>query len=295
MHKIEQAIQAFLEQIETVDADDKFIDSIINEFGENCKKALRDCLFVKPKADEPFKLRMSNIGKPLRQIMLEKQHGRSPMDSQQRLRMTYGYMWESFMLFLLKASGLKLEENKKVELTVAYDEGKTHTVYGSQDLKIDGEIYDIKSASSWSFDNKFVDFKSMQQDDPFGYVGQAMGYSLADKAHFAGWIVVDKSDGRIKVVEVPKEGYRELARKYLDDFKLKIRAVLTNTVPMPPCEGEVEETFRKVPTGNKYLNKSCEFCSCKYICHPELKYAEIAKSEAKTKGWRYYTKLVTGR
>ena len=270
MHKIEQAIQVFSENIENIDV--STLEVHIEKFGEDCKKAIRECLLAK-RSEEPFKLRMSNIGKPLRQLMLEKLYGRTPMDSQQRFRMAYGYIWESFTLFLLKAAGLSI---------------------GTMDIKIDGEIYDIKSASSWSFDNKFTTFESMESDDPFGYCGQALGYSIADKSRFAGWIVCDKSDGRIKVVEIPQNKYKELATKYYCDFKDKCRALFTEGYPMPECDGVEKETFRKVPTGNERLSQKCNWCDHRYKCHPELKYAPEAMSEAKNKKWQYYTKLVKG-
>ncbi len=292
MHKIEQALQVFLETIETKDVKD--YDKIIEEFGEDCKAAIRECLLSK-RSEEPFKLRMSNIGKPLRQLLLEKKYGRSPMDAQLRLRMTYGYIWESFTLFLLKAAGIPLEINKKVKLDIAYDNKKNHTLFGKLDIKIDGEIYDIKSASPWSFDNKFTSFDNMEHDDPFGYIGQAFGYSLADKSYFGGWLVIDKSNGRMKIVPVPKEKYRELARKYLDDFKLKVKTALYSgdSPELPPCPGVVKETFNKAETGNLILNKSCEFCDHKYNCHPGLIYKECGSSKAKTKTWKYYVKLLT--
>lgn len=286
MHKIEAAIQTFLENIETATVEPYMIE----EFGERCKLALRECLLAK-RREEPFRLRMSNIGKPLRQLMLEKEHGREPMDSTMRLRMTYGYIWESFLVFLLRAAGLKLETDKFVALNVAYDTDRTTTINGKLDLKIDGEIYDTKSASSYSYNNKFASFDSLRASDDFGYVGQALGYSIADKSHFGGWIVIDKNDGRIKVVEVPKEGYRELAREHLDDFKHKIKTLNTEGAAMPSCPGVIAETFRRAPTGNLILNKSCEYCSCKYKCHPELQYKESLTGEAKTKAWKYYVKI----
>jgi len=286
MHKIEQAIQVFLENIEKAEIP----DALIEEFGENCKKAIRECLLSK-RSEEPFSLRMSNIGRPLRQLMLDKLYGRVPMGANQKLRMTYGYIWESFMFFLLKASGLNIETNKKVTLDITYDKDKKLTVDGTYDLKYDGDIYDVKSASSWSFDNKFISLDTLQQDDTFGYVGQGIGYSLADKSPFGGWIVIDKSDGRIKVVPVPKEGYRDLAIKYLNDFRHKIRMLNTPDAQLPPCDGEVEETFSRKLTGNKCLTKACEFCDHKYKCHPELKYMEATDSKAAKKTWKFYTKL----
>ncbi len=292
MHKIEQAIQVFLENIETAEVP----EALIEEFGERCKDAIRKCLLAK-RREEPFKLRMSNIGKPLRQLLLEKLYGRPEMNAQMRLKMTYGHIWESFLVFLLKASGLPIETNKKVELNIDVD-GKNVTINGELDFKLEDEIYDTKSASPWSFDNKFTSFASMEMDDPFGYCGQAFSYSIADRSRFAGWLVIDKSDGRIKVVEVPQNDYAALARKYLDDFKHKIRQVFNVARDKEdidadyPCTGIVKETFNKHETGNEYLTKSCEFCDCRYKCHPGLIYAEIPASKAKKKTWRYYTKLL---
>jgi hypothetical protein len=290
MHKIEQAILAFAENIENIDV--ATLEEHIEKFGEDCKKAIRDNLLAK-RSEEPFKLRMSNLGKPLRQLMLEKLHGRSEMDAQMRFRMAYGYIWESFTVFLLKAAGLSIEEGKQVTLSIPYAADKPPIeVNGTMDIKIDGEIYDIKSASSWSFDNKFTTFDNMESDDPFGYCGQAFGYSIADKSRFAGWIVCDKSDGRIKVVEVPQNNYKALATKYYHDFKDKCLALFTEGWPIPECTGVEEETFRKVKTGNLRLTKSCEFCNHKYKCHPELQYQPEAMSEAKNRSWKYYTRLV---
>jgi len=289
MHKIEQAIQLFLENIEKAEVPDELIE----EFGENCKKAIRECLLSK-RSEEPFSLRMSNIGRPLRSLMLDKLYGRVPMAANQKLRMTYGYIWESFMFFLLKSSGLNIETNKKVTLDINYDGENKLTVDGTFDLKFDGDIYDVKSASSWSFDNKFVSLDSLMQDDTFGYVGQGIGYSLADKSPFGGWIVIDKSDGRIKVVPVPKEGYRALAVKYLNDFKHKIKTLNTPDAKLPPCEGEIDETFNRKLTGNKCLTKSCEFCPHKEKCHPGLTYKPEINSKAQNRKWKFYTKVKSG-
>lgn len=223
--------------------------------------------------------------------MLEKEHGREPMNATMRLRMTYGYIWESFLVFLLRAAGLKLETDKFVALNVTYDEGKTATINGKLDLKIDGEIYDTKSASSWAYEHKFDTLATLKANDDFGYVGQALGYSIADKSYFGGWIVIDKSDGRIKVLEIPKDGYRELAREHLDDFKAKVKALNEPGAVMPPCTGTIHETFRKVESGNIQLSKSCEYCPHKYRCHPGLQFKESLVGEAKTKAWKYYVKI----
>jgi hypothetical protein len=286
MHKIEQALQIFVENLGKQPVDEKLIEA----FGENCKKALRDCFLDTSKEEAEFGLRMSNIGKPLRQILLEKIHGRTPMDSQQRLRMTYGYIWESLLLFFLQAAGLDIEQGKQVSLDIPYASDGTLKLNGTMDIKIDGKVYDIKSASSWSYDNKFNSVDSLEEDDPFGYVGQGMAYALADGCTFGGWIVIDKSDGRIKVLEVTDEKFKSWIPKYTQDFKDKALAVATNAEP-PPCEGVVDERFNRRETGNKCLTKPCEFCPHKYKCHPGLVYAPETHSQAKTRKWKYYTHI----
>jgi len=289
MHKIEQAIQVFLENIDKVDVIK--LEPIIEEFGEDCKKALKECLLLE-RGEEPFRLRMSNIGRPLRSLMLEQKYGATKFDPQQKLRATYGYIWESFLFFLLKASGLDIETQKQVSLDISVDDKKEYKVNGTLDCIIDGEIYDVKSASPWSYNNKFISLETLKEDDPFGYVGQALGYSIADKCHFGGWIVIDKSDGRIKVVPIPKEGYKELAREYLNDFKNKVRRLFfTKDAEMPSCDGVIEETFNKKKTGHKILKKTCEFCAHKYICHPKLQVKECLTSQAQNKPWKHYTHI----
>lgn len=289
MHPIEQKIQVFLENLDTVDMAQ--MEPLIEEFGENCKKAIRESLLSK-RGEEPFRLLMSNIGRPLRQLMLEKEHGRVKFDPQAKLRGVYGYMWESFLFFLLKASGQNIETNKRVSLDVKVGDDQETKVSGILDCIIDGEIYDVKSASPWSYENKFVSLEAMEKDDPFGYVGQGMAYSIADKKYFGGWIVIDKSDGRIKVVPVPKDNYKELARKYLDDFKNKVKTLFfTDNPDMPPCDGVEEETFNRRATGNKILKKTCEFCPHKYKCHPNLQVRECQNSKAMTKKFKHYVEI----
>ena len=47
------------------------------------------------------------------------------------------------------------------------------------------------------------------------------------------------------------------------------------------CFEPEEETFRKVPTGNKVLNKHCTFCDFKNTCWTNLQEHPQAKSKAK--------------
>ena len=240
MNDIEIQLTQFLETIN--DKTPEEYEELIEEFGENCKDALRGCLLV-DKSQEPFRIRMSNIGHKLRKLMLDKKYGRKPLSGPDKVKMTYGYLCESLLVFLLKASGVQVtEEQGEVDLDVKFSDEKTLNVKGSFDFVIGDKIWDAKSASKFSFENKFVDFNSLQAADDFGYIGQAIGYSLAHKKKFGGWIVINKADGAIKVIEIPDDKYRELCAKYLKEFKHKIKTI-DEDGEMPPCDGVVKETF----------------------------------------------------
>ena len=83
--------------------------------------------------------------------------------------------------------------------TVSLDIGE-HTINGTYDLTIDGAVDDVKSASDWSYKNKFTSFESLRDGDAFGYVGQLAGYARAtDKNLVAGGLSI-KPTGNFKYV-----------------------------------------------------------------------------------------------
>ena len=67
-HPILQKVQTFLEQAGHRSV--KVSDDLIEEFGEVCKSAIRK-QFTEERGGK-FRLRMSNIGKPLCQLQMEK-------------------------------------------------------------------------------------------------------------------------------------------------------------------------------------------------------------------------------
>ena len=71
------------------------------------------------------------------------------------------------------------------------------------DIVIDGAVDDIKSASNWSYTNKFESFDTLRQGDAFGYVAQLAGYAKAADKRAGGWWVVNKANGEFK-----RTGYR---------------------------------------------------------------------------------------
>lgn len=280
MSSIEQKIDLFLEKVCIGQA--AFSEDIIQEFGERCKKALRES-FVEKQESRRFYLRMSNIGRPLRQLMLQKQLGKHTISKDFKLRATMGYLYEAFMIALLKESGVNIQDHdKQVSLDVLGT-----TINGTYDVKIDDKVYDIKTASPYSYDYKFKDLASLMDGDGFGYLAQGFGYAAADKSPFGGWIVLNKATGAFKVLEIPEADHDTLFKKYLQEIKATVFHV-TNDLPIPACTGIVDEYFRTKPTGNKVLSSDCTYCDYKQHCHEDLQCLPEVFSKALTRKIKYY-------
>lgn len=273
MHKIEQQVYEYIEQVGLGKVE--LTDSIIEEFGERCKDALKK--HVSELREREFTLRMSNIGRPLRNLMLDKEHGYKPVSADFILKMLYGSLYEALTIVLLKGAGVGVSSlDGQVSLEIA-----NTVVNGMYDVVIDDKVYDIKTASPYSFDKKFVSWETLAFSDDFGYLGQGFGYAKAAELKFGGWIVINKVTGQLKVVEIPDDIHDGLMEKHLKEVAYKINHINKN-FPMPACTGTVEETYYKKPTGNVVLGGSCRFCSHKEKCHPTIQYmpSKAGKSES---------------
>ena len=175
------------------------------------------------------------------------------------------------------------------------------TVNGTLDviLDVDGEeeVWDIKTASPWSFENKFSGrggYDVIKEDDPFGYVMQGHLYGESEKKRFGGWIVINKSTGEWDFVEAPEE-QSEDRKAYLEDANKRVKAIVEDAPFKVPFQSEPEYVTidrQKVETGNRLMPKTCSFCSFKEKCWKNAVYAPKATSKAKFKPHVWYTKLV---
>ena len=286
MNSILTKIQLFL--AEANKASVEVSDELIEEFGNACKDAFKKQFTEK--RQEEFSYRMSNIGKPLCQLQMEKSGAPSEsLPYNFKMRNLFGDLIEASAITIMKASGIEVKDiQKKVKLNTEGDE-----INGTMDVKIGGKIWDIKSASPWSFTNKFGDnggFDSVAKDDHFGYVSQGYMYGEADKSDFAGWIVVNKSTGEWCVTETPKQ-----ETHYKDDAiataKHNIKALKENK-PFKRCFEDEDEYFYKKPTGNKVLGFTCSFCPYKKSCWGDnLQYLPQQQSKSKSPKWAWYTEV----
>lgn len=242
--------------------------------------------------EDKFTLRMSNIGRPICQLMAERDGWKRNVPANMVFKMVYGHIIEALTVAVIRAAGINVtEEQGKVTLPITLKDGRIANINGTFDLLLDDEfIYDVKSASSYSYTHKFASYDSLAADDSFGYVAQIWGYAEARGKKAGGWFVIDKTTGDIKVVEVPqdKETYnkhRDAALKVLTDTA---NAVLLNE-PFKRSFTDEPETFQKKLTGNRVLGKSCQFCDHKIKCWPNVKYMAQPASGAKDPRWFWYT------
>jgi hypothetical protein len=230
-----------------------------------------------------FKLRMSNIGKPSCQLWFDKNHPEKalPKGNSFLMTMMIGDIVEAIFKGLLKEA--KIEYQDSEEVTLELKDGIK--VKGTYDLVLDDCVDDIKSASDWSYKNKFASFESVANGDSFGYVGQLVGYTKASGKNIGGWWVVNKSNGQFKYVSAGSADTTHV----LGNIEKTIKQA--NAKDLVRCFEPEAETFRGKATGNLVLNKNCTFCDFRYSCWDTLQELPAQKSLAKEPKMVQYIKL----
>ena len=197
-------------------------------------------------------LRLSNIGKPARQVYYDIQgYGQgakytseqlAPAD---KLKFLYGDIIEELFLYLAEEAGhVVSDRQKRVEVD---------GVVGHLDCKIDDVLVDVKSASKFAF-TKFTDGSLVQGNDPFGYVQQLSGYGKAE----------GKTEGRIWAIE-KERAKQALVSVPLVDPSPKI-AELRDALDKPNPPARCYEPVPIGKSGNKGLPVGCVYCNHKRHC-----------------------------
>ena len=263
-------------------------DKLVEEFGEACKSALRK-QFSEERRKE-FKPRMSNIGRPLCQLQMETKNIKGegqPYNA--KMRNTFGDLIEALAIFVMKSAGVEIEDEQK---SVKYNFNGS-TLEGRYDVKIDKKVWDVKSASPYSFEKKFGPaggFEEVIKEDAFGYASQGYLYSESEKVPFGGWIVINKSTGEWLTCEAPlaDDEYKATAIKNAED---NMKSII-NKKPFKRCYSDIEETFRTKKTGNKVLGFVCSFCPYKLPCWgSKLQLLPQQQSQGKNPKWVWYTEV----
>ena len=273
-HRAELAIHQYLEDAANGRSamSDETIDTVAREVAEALKRQ-----FGSGNKRGEFRLRMSNVGRPACQLWFDKNKPETalPKPTTFVMNMMIGDIVESVFKAILKESNVAFEDTDKVSLPVG-DSNDTN-VSGSYDLIIDGAVDDVKSASDWSYRNKFESFDILKSDDSFGYVGQLAGYAKASDKKAGGWWVVNKANGGIKYV--PADNLDMEAE--LENIKQTVETVNANEFKR--CFKPEPEFYKRKPTGNMLRPKGCKFCDYRYECWPTLTEEPSRVSVAKEK------------
>jgi len=219
-----------------------------------------------------FTLRMSNIGRPTRQLWYEQNmptESSSPTPSTQ-IKFLYGHILEEILLMLVRAAGHKVtDEQKEVDV---------RGIKGHIDCKIDGEVVDVKTASKFSF-NKFSEGR-LSEDDPFGYMSQLAGYEEAEKSSEGGFLVINKEGGELCL-------YRpeELDKPSITSQIQRTRKELKLATPPARCYESVPEGKK----GNMKLNRNCNYCHYKFECYKDANNGQGLRTFKYANGPAYFT------
>jgi len=258
---------------------------LFDEFADLSRKALKKH-FTRKKED--FRLRMSNVGKPLCQLQMQAKGVEPEKPSHDFIvRMIIGDMLEALVIVLLKAAKIEVKsQHQKVSLGVG-----DRQIEGEYDIELDDGIYDIKSVSPFSFTTKFNadnGYDKIKQSDSFGYISQGHGYGMAANKPFKGWIAINKTTGEIVFTDA----------KHTNEEKKEVYSKIYNTStalldekPFERCFTDVEEVYYSKPTGNRTLGIECSYCPYKHDCWDNLEFRRQLPSKGKNPKWTWYTKI----
>ena len=130
-----------------------------------------------------------------------------------------------------------------------------------------------------------MDFETLRSKDSFGYVAQLVGYAKARGVPVGVWWVINKANGNFKYV----------AASNIDtDTCVKKTKALTEELEenkFRRCYQDVEETYRKKPSGNRKLGIECNFCNYKHACWPNLQERPSLVSKAEIPPMVCYTEI----
>ena len=255
----------------------KITNKQLDEFGDDMKDALKHWASP-PKRDNSLTkgLRMSNIGKPDRQLWYDlnsPKRKETELEPSVYIKFLYGHLLEVLMLFFVRLSGHTVTSEQK--------EVKVSGISGHMDCVIDGEVVDVKTASGYSF-KKFKD-GSLAEDDSFGYLAQLAGYEEAEQTSNGGFLVLNKETGQITLFRP-----EELDKPNIKERIKTIKQVVKRKKPPEFCFDPVPEG----KAGNLKLARKCFYCPHKFECHKGANDGKGLRAFQYSKGITYLTHVV---
>ena len=245
----------------------------LDKFAEFMKQALKD--WLTPRANKAPTLRMSNIGRPSRQLWFDMNSERKQVGikAPTMIKFLYGHILERVVLFLTELAGHNVTDEQK--------EVKVGSILGHMDCKIDGEVVDIKSASGYGF-NKFRN-GTLAEDDSFGYMSQLAGYEYSEDSTNGGFLAINKETGELALFK-PQELDKPNIKYKIKDVKSKIK----RKTPPDFCYQPIAEGS----SGNMKINRLCTYCPHKFECHKDSNDGQGLRVFEYSKGLTYLTSVV---
>lgn len=254
-----KTIETLVDDIkEVLDNGKEVPDELADAFGKGMAELVKRRF--SPRGARPGTLRMSNMGKPDRQLWYEvnKPEAAEKLLPATIMKFFIGDIIEEAVLFLAKLSGHDVQGEQ--------DTMKLGGIVGHRDAVIDGVTVDVKSASPYSFEKFKKGLKA--SEDPFGYTMQIQSYVLAGEDDP---VVADKSRGAFLVNQkVSGDLHLDIHPKtmipILDIYEHKKKVVTLPEVPDRCFEPEPQGK-----SGNLKLGINCSYCPFKKECWPGLR------------------------
>jgi len=243
------------------------------DFGNAMKNILIE--WSKPYERKKETLRMSNVGKPNRQLWYDfkSEDEPLPMTPSTQIKFLYGHLLEEVVLMLVRLAGHKVTDEQK--------EVKVSGVLGHMDCIIDGEVIDVKSTSGFAF-QKFRN-GTLPEDDPFGYMAQLSGYEASEGTNNGGFLAINKETGELALL-IPEEMDKPNIKHRI--AKLKRQLKLDN--PPSLCYNPILDG----KAGNMKLPKQCVYCRHKLTCHKDSNNGEGLRVFKYAKNLAFFTTVV---
>jgi len=268
-HPAELAVFEYLGK--AIKGETDMAEDIRKQVASDVEAALEKQFGGKPR--DEFRLRMSNIGRPTCQLWFEKNDpkDKTPLPPHFLINMIIGDIVEAVFKGLLRAAEVDFKDNDNV--TLKLKDGTE--VKGEYDMVLDGKVDDVKSASPWSYKNKFNSLETLAKSDSFGYVSQLVGYAEAAGVDVGGWWVVNKANGEFKYVDANDVDKGAVMESIEDTVEY-----INEDKPFERCFEAVPETHFRKPTGNLKLGSECSFCSFKHKCWSNIQTRTAVMSKA---------------
>lgn len=218
-------------------------------------------------------LRLSQIGKPMRQIWYSSKGIKGEeLDGPTYIKFLYGNILEELLIVLSELSGH--------DVTEAQAEIKVEGITGHQDARVDGVLVDFKSASHYAF-NKFS-VNELLKRDPFGYIHQLTAYAKSKKDKLASWVVINKQTGEIAVSNLHEMEMPDVSKKIT-----QVKDVVAKDSPPPRCYDDILDG----QSGNRRLDFGCVYCTYKLHCWSDANNGKGLRQFNYSNGPKYFTKV----